>query len=459
MVGDDREVRVILVGSTGLDVSLRRLPGVEIERARGTLDAVGCLSVPLGGAAAIRNVVILGSDAHREARHVFGSTDDELVDGLRVLAPGVRVLLMLDAKDRLPEPELVAAYDGFITREARMDELIDIIRGGLGPVPTGSASASSTQTVSQAAVGAMRRANDGAIEIPHRTHAEGDARLVSAMLSGIEILPPALDMIRRRTGDAGVRFEDSASTVLTDSGGMDQGGGESARPGSFDVRAGDRVVGVLISDTVDAGLMRAQADWLGEWMRLQEQQRQLQSAAFTDALTGAWNRRYFDRFLAIALDQARESRRPLTLLLFDIDDFKRFNERYGHSAADDILIETVRLMRSVIRPSDRVCRIGGDEFAVIFHEPAGPRTPGSKPPESVSQIAERFQRQIRERRFPKLGIDAPGELTVSGGLATFPWDGTTCEQLVQRADDLARQSKRDGKNAIRLGPGAIEHPT
>jgi diguanylate cyclase (GGDEF)-like protein len=140
--------------------------------------------------------------------------------------------------------------------------------------------------------------------------------------------------------------------------------------------------------------------------------------------------------------------------MFDIDDFKQFNDRYGHAAGDEILRETVRLLRSVVRPSDKVCRIGGDEFVVIFHEPGGPRQPGSKPPSSIAAIAKRFQDAICAHKFPKLGREAPGSLGVSGGLATYPWDGRAAAELLARADELSLQSKRTGKNTITFGPGA-----
>jgi len=82
----------------------------------------------------------------------------------------------------------------------------------------------------------------------------------------------------------------------------------------------------------------------------------------------------------------------VTVMVFDIDDFKTYNDQYGHEAGDDILREAVRLLRSVIRPSDRVCRIGGDEFAVISYEPSGPRQEGS-----VESAAGRLRR-VRHAR-------------------------------------------------------------
>ncbi|MEM7623373.1 MAG: GGDEF domain-containing protein, partial [Planctomycetota bacterium] len=200
--------------------------------------------------------------------------------------------------------------------------------------------------------------------------------------------------------------------------------------------------------------MAAHAAWLAAWMRLSGQNRALRRAAFTDPLTGAWNRRYSSRFLHAAVEKARVARRSLTVLYFDIDGFKRYNDDYGHAAGDEILVEVVRALRAVVRPSDRVCRVGGDEFVVIFYEPDGPRRVDSKPPESVYVLTKRVQQQIRERKFPKLGHEAAGRLTISGGLATYPWDGADAESLLHAADELAIRSKRQGKNAITLGPGA-----
>jgi len=194
--------------------------------------------------------------------------------------------------------------------------------------------------------------------------------------------------------------------------------------------------------------------WLSAWVRLDAQHRELRHAAFTDALTGAWNRRYFERFMDAAIEQAREARRTVTLMVFDIDNFKQYNDAYGHGAGDEILSETVRLLSAVIRPTDRVCRVGGDEFAVIFYEPEGPRDATSSPPESIHDIAMRFQQQICSHKFPKLGEDAAGTLTISGGLATFPWDGHNAATLLERADQLSMASKRQGKNALTFGQGA-----
>lgn len=269
-----------------------------------------------------------------------------------------------------------------------------------------------------------------------------DQMVIEALIGGKPVTPAAIALIRARTGRDDIDFVQGAS-------------GDGCA-----VRLGRSTVGMLVCDDEQwldgsgGDELAAHAAWLGKWIKLETQHTELRHAAFTDSLTGAWNRRYFKRFLDAAIEQSRSARQPLTVLYFDIDGFKQYNDRYGHAAGDEILVETVRLMQSVIRPSDRVCRVGGDEFVVIFYEPHGPRDPSSKPPESIYSIAMRFQKQICSHEFPKLGNEAPSTLTVSGGLASFPWDGADAESLLERADQLAMASKRQGKNAITLGPGA-----
>ncbi len=196
------------------------------------------------------------------------------------------------------------------------------------------------------------------------------------------------------------------------------------------------------------------ADWLSRWLALEQQVTDLRKLAMTDELTGVWNRRYFQRFLERRLQEAASERQQVTLLVFDIDDFKSYNDRFGHPAGDEILRETARLIQSLVRDHDVVARIGGDEFAVVFWDKGEPRHLGSQHPDNVIAIARRFQKAICEHKFPKLGKEAVGRLTVSGGLAGFPWDGRNPEELIAQADAMALQSKRNGKNAVCFGPGA-----
>ncbi len=479
--------RVILVGRTGLDQVLRRVAGVELIRTRDSFDAIGELSDPIDDASPARAAVLVSPDAEPGG----GKNNDELgkfVDALRMVDASVKVI-------RVGEEHPM--YDGAVGAQALAAEVMAAIEGAVA-IPRVEVVAVKTEVVVEPfvetvvkqvaepvvepvaqerieSVDARRAASDeanvrevmklhqrvmgdvgagmdvdcggrvgrvdvgvGAGHVGHGT----DEAVIRAMGEGRPVVEAAMGLIAARAGRDDLSFTTQA---------VDTGVG---------VHAGGRVFGALqCGDSawargVGARVLNEHAAWLGSWLRLEEQQRALRLAAFTDELTGAWNRRYFSRFLDAAIEQARGARRTLTLLYFDIDNFKGYNDRHGHAAGDEILVETVRLLESVIRPGDKVCRIGGDEFVVIFYEPKGPRDLGSSPPESIYSLATRFQRQICEHRFPKLGDEASGTLTVSGGLASYPWDGSDGESLLALADELAMKSKRQGKNVITLGQGA-----
>ncbi|MEM1211095.1 MAG: diguanylate cyclase [Planctomycetota bacterium] len=202
--------------------------------------------------------------------------------------------------------------------------------------------------------------------------------------------------------------------------------------------------------------LAAWAAWLARWLALDQRLAQLKDLSMRDELTGVWNRRYFNRFLARILERARTERQQVTVLVFDIDNFKSYNDKYGHAVGDEVLAETARLMQSVVRDHDVVARIGGDEFAVIFWDHGETRRVGSQHPHDVLNIARRFQHAVCTHQFPKLLEEAHGSLTISGGLAAFPWDGQTPDVLLDKADQMALSSKRQGKNAITFGQAALQ---
>ncbi len=176
----------------------------------------------------------------------------------------------------------------------------------------------------------------------------------------------------------------------------------------------------------------------------------LHRLAITDHLTGAYNRRYFYHITDQILLRARQQQIRVMLLLYDIDNFKSYNDNFGHAAGDEILRETAKLMKKVSREQDIVARIGGDEFAVLFWDADKPRKPGSSPLEAANVLAERFRAAFARHEFPVLGPEAKGTLSISGGLASFPKDGKSCRGLLRSADMALRGAKKSGKNAIRL---------
>jgi diguanylate cyclase (GGDEF)-like protein len=200
------------------------------------------------------------------------------------------------------------------------------------------------------------------------------------------------------------------------------------------------------------------AHFVGKMAALEDRHVRLQKLAVTDDLTGLYNSRYFKHFLGAMIEKAKTMRFPVTLLLFDIDGFKQYNDKYGHGMGDEIIRETAALMKRCVRDHDLVARLGGDEFAVVFWEKEGPRVPrdpksatSARVPQTPMQIFERFRRLIASPEFGNLGASGKGCLTISGAMAVYPYDATDAEGLIRVVDDeLVFGAKQSGKNCLRL---------
>jgi diguanylate cyclase (GGDEF)-like protein len=194
-------------------------------------------------------------------------------------------------------------------------------------------------------------------------------------------------------------------------------------------------------------------DTTGERVRL------LEKLATEDELTGLKNRRYIWEFARQIIARARGGNGRVTLLIFDIDNFKHYNDVYGHSAGDEVLKQAAVLMRRCCRGHDVVGRIGGDEFAVVFWDDPrkGPfkdeaerRSAMADHPGEAIFIAKRFRKGLGKAELHLLGPEGKGVLTISGGLASFPRDGSTVDELFEQADKALLEAKRSGKNKIYL---------
>ncbi len=228
------------------------------------------------------------------------------------------------------------------------------------------------------------------------------------------------------------------------------------------IRRDGRVVGVLnLSDKAtgdtfgpdDLDLLEtvlSQATLAIERSTYYAQSKELRRISITDPLTGLLNRRYFEERLREELDRATRHRHPLSLIMIDIDHFKRYNDANGHPAGDKALVLLGRILRASVRAIDVVSRFGGEEFSIIL-------------PETVKReallIGERIRSEVETLYFPGEERLPGGRLTVSAGVASFPDDARDLKTLVQRADRALYQAKARGRNRVEAYMPAPPPPT
>ncbi len=165
---------------------------------------------------------------------------------------------------------------------------------------------------------------------------------------------------------------------------------------------------------------------------------ELQRFSYEDSLTGLKNRRYFDELFRHERQVSMRSDRPLSLLIFDIDHFKRFNDRHGHEAGDQALQMVGRVLGRYFRGSDTVCRYGGEEFAVLM--------PGASL-EEARHRAEKLRAAIATERVEYMGKELGG-LTISAGIACWPENCPEFDGLFRTADRALYKAKEDGRNRV-----------
>jgi len=181
-------------------------------------------------------------------------------------------------------------------------------------------------------------------------------------------------------------------------------------------------------------------------LRLREVLGQLETLSLTDPLTQVGNRRCFDQVLTTEVSRHRRDGQSLALLLLDLDHFKAYNDGYGHPAGDQCLIMVADLLKELFRRSaDRICRIGGEEFAVIL-----PRTADAEAQRLAARIVEATASlDLEHRHNPPFG-----RVTVSVGVSSGrPSESLTCSWLLQAADQALYRCKGElGRNVVACAP-------
>ncbi len=175
---------------------------------------------------------------------------------------------------------------------------------------------------------------------------------------------------------------------------------------------------------------------LDDITRMVEYERQLEEMSQKDYLTGIYNRRFVEDFLSAEIKRADRYGRPLSVILFDIDDFKKVNDTFGHDVGDEVLKGVVKRTLSCLRSTDVMGRWGGEEFLIVLPE---------TDLEGATVLAERIRKAVEDREFEKAG-----RVTVSLGVADYK-KGESVFDLVRRVDRALYRAKERGKNRTEVG--------
>jgi diguanylate cyclase (GGDEF)-like protein len=188
-----------------------------------------------------------------------------------------------------------------------------------------------------------------------------------------------------------------------------------------------------------AGSLKSHRDHLSELVddrtrALSEANSRLERLAVTDGLTGLFNHRHFQDTLVAEVKRASRTSRPLSLLMVDVDFFKRFNDANGHIAGDDLLRSLARVIRDALRSTDIVARYGGEEFAAILPE---------TPKDAAIEVADKVRGAVM-RAFENQGQ----RITISIGVSTYPDDGDASQAVLRSADEALYEAKGLGRNRV-----------
>ena len=167
-----------------------------------------------------------------------------------------------------------------------------------------------------------------------------------------------------------------------------------------------------------------------------------------DVLTGLFNRRYLEETLEREIYRGQRKGASLGLIMLDLDNFKHFNDTYGHEAGDNLLHTLGKFLAEQVRREDVACRYGGEEFVLIL-------------PEASSEIVQQRAKDIR-REFPKIPVVHSGQVlqsvTLSLGVAMFPEHGATGREVLRAADEAMYRAKAHGRNRVVGRTGRVAQP-
>ncbi|HYL15078.1 MAG TPA: diguanylate cyclase [Terriglobales bacterium] len=208
-----------------------------------------------------------------------------------------------------------------------------------------------------------------------------------------------------------------------------------------------QTLGVLVLDSThtaafhssDRPTLESVADICANAIQNAHHVERVRQLAYIDGLTGIFNRRFFELRITQEIERAKRFDSGLSVIILDIDQFKRLNDEFGHLLGDEVLRQISSVFSQHLRKIDVVCRYGGEEFAILL-----PQTGV----EQALRVADKLRAIVEGWQFP--GVPRP--VTISAGTAAFPRHGTTRDELVQAADAGMYAAKQAGRNRVMLAP-------
>jgi diguanylate cyclase (GGDEF)-like protein len=269
----------------------------------------------------------------------------------------------------------------------------------------------------------VREAGDGTAALEHLERQPFDLVLTDIVMPQMDGLTLVRTAIRR--GYAAAYIVMTAHNSVESAVEAMQAGAADYLPKPFPLD----LLRLVVARTLHAQRLAARAKQVDLYERL----------AQTDGLTELNNYRFFQQRLSIELNRAQRFNRPLSLIMLDLDDFKAYNDIYGHQSGDQALRKLAGLLQRSSRSYDLVARYGGDEFVIILPE-TGKRM--------AAEVAERIRGAVEKAAIEGEGPALDGHFTASLGVASFPEDATEQGDLIRKADLALYQAKTCGRNRV-----------
>ena len=286
---------------------------------------------------------------------------------------------------------------------------------------------------------------------------ENTNQLILKAASGLSTDPASVGPVRTGEGVSGEVIETGKAVMVTDL----RVAGRKPAPAdrryktnsfiSYPITIGGRKVGVLnitdksgggTYDEVDLSLLEIVGPQIAvalEKAGWQERANQFQQESVTDELTGLHNHRYLEERLPEELSRAKRYEQPVSFLMIDIDDFKKYNDRNGHEAGNEALQNVAQCLKDGLRSADVAMRYGGEEFCILL-----PQTALAE----ARAIAERIRHHVESTPFPHGESQPLGRVTISVGVSTYSKNVDTDKKIIAAADRALYESKRVGKNRV-----------